>query len=363
MPVLFCIFLRINKYYKGGLNYLKDKIMSDFAVVVYSKKVAGQVEYRRLLLLLKKLWIFIKNILSKEKPNITLETIELYEDVKINIITLPYTLEELKELKSTKIKGITENINNICNSVKAAECIFPKSMEKIQITNSDTRNSDRCRRLYKALVKESINRLYLERNAEINALEVVIVQGDNNHELLTIINIILPLFKYITVLSSDRASLNDETGRIYSETGISIILSNDFRHGLKNADFIINLSNDNEKIFNGNVNRKAIILNYGRMDFAKVTTESIFITGINFELPQEVISKIKNNIYEFYKKHELVELIVLNKFENCCKCDYPNIDNVLVESISKEFRRCGFKISSFKGRHNILNLNDIRKYT
>jgi len=321
--------------------------MSDFALVIYEQQDIIPAQQKS----------FVGRLLSalkRTKYDCICKKIDFYENVSVYVIKLPWSLGRILSLNKNKINAM---INGKCRENGITECLVPRELSEVLSIDGFTRGSSRKEILYKLLILNILKEIYSMKNIEISSVDVAIISGNNNEELLCIVRLLSALFKYITIISSNRESIDSEINKIYVDSGLSIGVTSDYRSGLKSADLIINLGDSNEHIFNSKINPKALILNYGKLDINKILAENTLIKGIEIALPHNIDSKIDKEIYQYYDKAEISLTILDHRFLNS---DILNPFNIgISRKVSKQFEKDGWKISGFIGRRRKLTVDEI----
>jgi hypothetical protein len=321
--------------------------MSDFALVIYEQHDIMPAQHHS----------FAGRILSalkRTKYECTCKKIDFYRNVSAYVIKLPWSLERILSLDKHKIGAM---ISSKCRENGATECLVPRELWGVLSTDGFTRSNSCDELLYKLLILDILNEIYSTKNIEISLVDVAIVSGNNGDELFCIVRLLSTLFKYITIISSEREGIDSEINDIYVDSGLSIGVTSDYKNGLKNADLIINLGDSNEHIFNAKINPKALILNYGKLDINKILAENTLINGIEIALPHSIDSKVDKEIYQYYEKPEISLTILTHRF-----LSYDilrEFNKELSKKASKQFEKDGWRISGFIGRRRKLTVDEI----
>jgi len=325
--------------------------MSDFALVTFvqpNEMTAAEPNFfRRVLAALKKPRYEFKS-----------ERVELYKNVSAYIIKLPFSQDKLPSLNMT---GISKAIAGLCKKNAIADCFLPRELDGVLKIDGCSKVGAYGRLLYKSLILDIIYKIYSGKNIEISELDIVVVQGARKEELYSVIRLLSPIVKYITVITDDKQKIENEINRFYIDFGISIGVTTDYRSSLKSADLIINLGDSNEHIFNSIINPKALVLNFGDLNINKVLSENVLINGIEVSIPERISAKLGREVHQHYSMGELSEIVLFHRFYNG-DGSVNAFNYKLAKKVSEEFKKDGCSISGFVGRRRVLKINDIPIY-
>ena len=271
------------------------------------------------------------------------ETLEITGEIVIHLIRIPYSMEEYRELNDKKRQMILRDAMEICRSKGVKHCILPfKIQEDIESEGFYKKCWDG-KILYRALLVNIINRVCYIKDLDINSIEIAIINGNDNAELLQIVKLISSFIKFVTIITKDM-SINKEIEEIFYETGTSIGVSGDYSNTLKRADLIINLGDAEE--FNCFIKEKVVVLNYGKAaDFYKKVW---VINDIKVELPLSVAFKLDESLLELYKVNEIAEMLIMNKVgypmvDEGCKFDLD-----FIAKMTEVFDNDGYELEGFE---------------
>ncbi len=285
----------------------------------------------------QKLWLF-----RREDKSHWFETLELSDDLSINLIRIPYSMEKYKELKDKSKARILKDVKQICFEKGAKYCILPYKTQEDNEDEGFYKNCNNGKILFKALLVNIINKICSMRNLDINSIEITIINGDDNTELLQIVKLLSSFTKFITIITKDMC-IKNEVEEIFYETGTSICISEDFSN-IKRADIIINLGDaENFKYF---ITKKTVVLNYGKAtDFNKKTW---VINDIRVSLPLNIISKVDNSLWELYNVNEISEMLVLHKAGYSAIGDGVKNDPDYISKLADVFDKDGYKLDGLE---------------
>jgi len=327
-------------------------VMADFALVVFSEEKAKTTSViDGIINFFKKMPCLFK----KHDLDLYTKKVELYQGLNAYIVKLPYSVEEFRELRPDRLKRI---ISETGVKIGTDNCILPCFITQSHGSKEAVGNSYDGGLLYKSLLLNILEEVYSKSRLELSDLEIAVAQGEGNAELFAFVRLLSSRVKYITVLVNDRSSVEGEVNRIFADLGLSIGLTADYRNGLKNTDIVVNLGGIAQFSKGAAVNTKALVVNYCQSENLKAFSGNIVVNGVQVGLPGIIRQKIDNYVFEYFNIMEISEIVLLNKLgfkESIVK----HIDVELMEMVSREFKRDGFEITGFKGRHSILDPEQI----
>jgi len=297
--------------------------------------------------------VAIENKESEKDDDFEVKKIEINDNTTIFMAKLPYTAEKVQN-RASKINEFAYNLINE-NNIKT--CILSEELNKKVKFEWSSNLIFNGQFLYKALIINLLEEICTNNSIKISDLDITIIHGKNDEELFPILRLLSPRAKYMTIITERKGELEGEINYIYDETGLSVSLTTDLKAALKNAYVVINLDQLSD-IHNLKFNSKAVIINYNNSYSVKSMSENTLINGIELNFPVKLLQKLDKDIFKNFNKNELAETILLHK------TDYDKAKDVLYKQeiffkISNEFKRDGFKITGFRGRHNLLRIDDI----
>jgi len=330
--------------------------MSDFALVIYPEQKQEELPEGKFGKYFEGLMEIMHSMLKISEPEEEFEAVELYDNLKAYLIELPFNpVDTGKSCNSSKIGRF---ISKACAKVNMANCILPRGIPEICGFDGGIRNSFTGRYLYKALLISILDEIYTKRGTKISELDIAIVEGESGDELFSIITSLTPLVKYLTVLVNDNEAVEREINRIYTDTGLSVMMTGNLKSGCKNADLIINLGGIREAI--SGIKPKAVVLNYDNSGACNILGEYVLINGIEVSLPEETLARIGGLACKHFSKLELAEIILSHRVNMEDKIIANCMDFESMSGLSREFKKTGCRVTGFKGRHNIFKAEDIK---
>ncbi|MCX8129174.1 MAG: hypothetical protein N3I35_03625 [Clostridia bacterium] len=326
--------------------------MSDFALLICKKEgVEGEKEKN----FLKYLYTLLRDRVKEPQIGELLKSYELFDEVKAHIMSLPFSESEIG-LKTAKVKRILSLLKEECKGIC---CIVPEKVSGMYPFEGFISGVFTGKHLYKSLLIQIIDEVYTKKNIEVSALDIAIIHSGKYGDLHTAISQLSPYVKFLTVVTEEKEQVEEEANELFYDTGLAVRVTNEYRSGLKSADLIINFADSKEFVFNTRINPRAIILNYGNINCSKILTDNTIINGLDIEIPQAISTRLGGNIFDYYSRSEIAEIIICYKTEASTNLLEGIQDFTLYNNISKEFKKMGFKITGFIGRRNIFKARDI----
>lgn len=290
----------------------------------------------------------------------------LYEDLTMNLIELPYSLEGLTQKEMRKAERI---ISLMCEKKGLECCVISEKMRAIKDICEPGRPKLITYKgdiLFRALIERILRSLAGGKIENLCNCEVAIIEGNSKEELFAFISCLMPLVKYLNIFTRSRAKIEDEVNRIYEESGLSIGIISDSLYPLKDADIIINLADLSSMPYRPRVKKGAIIINYGKLNNVVMPNESIVINGIDVTIPVSLALKLPRKVCGSFSRLEIAEMIICSRLglekEMISGSAGYNIFYDLMASISKEFDEQGYSISHFIGLHGKITKSTKRYY-
>jgi hypothetical protein len=329
--------------------------MSDFALFTCKKEEPEQEKPKSIFQYFYK--FFARKIKEPDLEDFINE-IALLENVNACILKIPYTIDKIG-VKTSRIAQFGEMLKSKYSNIT---CITPKKFSGIIPFEGCISNVFTGKVLFKSLLIQIIDEIYTKKNIEISALDITIIHGESYQELYAVLYQLAPYVKFITIITEDRERVEEDVDKIYYDTGLSVRVTNEYRSGMKSADLIINFADDKEFVFNTRINPRALIINYGSINFNKLLSGNIIINGIEVGMPSTIYSKFDKEIFEYYNRVELAEIILSHKTFLSGKLIEGLFDFDLSCTLSEEFKKTGFHITGFAGRRNMFKVGDIKLY-
>jgi hypothetical protein len=191
----------------------------------------------------------------------------------------------------------------------------------------------------------------------MSSLDIVVIPGNDMEELFTTVRLLEPGISFLTVAAPNRAPFEAGLAAIADETGLSVNISADFRHVLKNAELIINFE-DTSVITRYRMNPKSLIINLYGPGKSKIAGENTVINGVEYELPERIINVFGRDVLHFFGKKEIADIFICHELG--LYGDF--VFNELIEqSVRSLFNEKGMTITGFSGRRGVLRVENVLK--
>lgn len=298
-------------------------------------------------------WAFhwVSVITGRLHPDNLVKGIRLHDERSLVVIKLPYTTRELRGIAGNKANRF---INRVCSDFNIPEPIIP-----LEIRDALGRgNSEPCgcggKVLFKSLLVDILEEICTARSIKISDPDIVFVSEASCPELYTYLSLLSPLVKYVTLITRDRNTVEEDINRIFEDTGLSIGVTTDFRSGLRNADIIINLCGLKECAAL-RLKNKAVLINLEGVKITGVTGQNTVINGVEISLPHKLVHEIGREMLDFFSTEEIAEAILSAESE-----DWTDSSGTgFVKGMSQSFKRMGCRITGFLGQYNRIRISDI----
>jgi hypothetical protein len=305
---------------------------------------------------LKRLLQQAYRIIKKPRPDRYIKEIDFDTDSGFNLISLSlqYSARDFENKGEKLFKAIASFFEghkiDIC-MVPSELCNFiPKDQDIFYCFSGTT--------VYKSLLVLIIKEICDRNHLNMNEMDIAIVQGDKKEEVLTFAKLLSPYVRYLTLITHEGHCIEEEINNIYAESGLSIGVTNDIKGGIKNRDFVVNLGNLKSSHLDIKYDANTWIINYGDEEINKSICKNTIINGVEVSFPKNINTKIMDieDIGNSYSKLQITEAYLFLKLNkgNTYRFDIDSVN--IYESIAQEFKKDGFKIIGFKGRHGIVQV-------
>lgn len=299
-----------------------------------------------------------------------LHKLPVYNSMNLCIVKLPHGLDFIKSCGGKRVKKISKATETFCKVNNLQNCILTDAL-------SDSGHFDYCRKgifngqyLYKSLLNNILDEIYTKRGIIIRSLDIVVIRGENDFELLNTLRLLSERVKYITVISEESAGIEGEFDAILSNSGLSIVIARKSDRVIKNADLIINLLTPNSetnfqdistKTLIQNIRAKTLIIDYALQTGIGYFDAGILIRGVETVLPVNILKQIDTAVYNFFSMTAVSEMLLCYKLNigNSLPVKASDLSYETMKSISEEFKRDGFRFGRFVGRHGQVALDEI----
>jgi len=211
--------------------------------------------------------------------------------------------------------------------------------------------------IFKALLLPVLEEIYSKSGIRLDNLDTVFVNGENTVELKTMVKQLEPFVRYVNIAASDKVVVEGELSDICMDSGITIIVSSDFKSILRNADLIINLG-EIEAISKSRIKPESMVIHFSSRPSIAVQGEYTFISGVEYTFPGSQYNMFGEDINRNYSKSELTEIIIAFKAGLLNGGSYNEATAAKILGI---FKKNCCKITGLHGRRGILKLENVVK--
>ncbi len=279
-------------------------------------------------------------------------------NLNCHLLNLPYLLTDMKELSDRKIRKLEQQITQECHDANIEEIIYPKNLIRLGIFDCVTPIYTG-RYIYESLLLRILNEIFTQRGIKLSNLDIAFIHGDNYEELYSLVWLLSPFIKYLTIVTEDKDIIMNELERLCEDTGLSVRLTNNLKNGLSECDVIVNLLNLADFNNATRIKSKAIVINYNNSDISRLFGTNEIINGIEIKIPDKIKTIIPEEVQKLYTSTELSEIMLSHKEELGGFLTSSSYKLEALVSLDQEFERLGFKINGFVGRHGFLKRENI----
>ena len=278
---------------------------------------------------------------------------------EICVIEIPFPVNFLSACGERTLGKLKKWISDECARLEVRFCLYSgELLQKTRLAPAETDSGRFGEYLFKALLPGVMEEIFLQRGIRPGELDIAVIAGHSRTELLTVLSCVLPMVKYITVVTHDKEQIREEAGRIFEETGLSMMVTSDYEASLKYSDLIINLGNLHGEGTRIKPNRRSIILNYGHKNVPDRLAENTVINGVAITLPGQLQAFPGDRIINRFDKGQLAWVMLTMKlFGDVCR-ELP--DCARLRQIYRAFRSEGYGIAEYAGRHGTVGKEQIR---
>lgn len=304
---------------------------------------------------------FFRSLRKEKFFNGALKTVQVDKELELSLITLPYTLAELRKIRSRRrIRQINEFLYTARREQDFAYCIVPECIAEIHSFENCICSPFTGEYLYRCLLGNILEDIFTKRGINIWDLDIVLAQGERRESLYTVIELLSPIVRFLTVVSDEQDQIEEEAGETFLDSGLSVIITSDWKSAFKNADVIINLKQEQEIASNIKTKKGSVFINISGLKASAIHCESALIQGLHVGIPRSLYDQLDSNVWNFLEPCELAEAIItigLGLEEQVMHKEFPQFE--LMKKASKEFKKGGYRLTGFAGRHNTLYASDI----
>lgn len=304
---------------------------------------------------------FFRSLRKEKFFNGALKTIQVDEELELSIITLPYTLAELGKIRSRRrIRQVNEFLYTAYREQGFACCIVPECIAEIHSFENCICSPFTGEYLYRCLLGNILEDIFTKRGINIWDLDIVLAQGEQRESLYAVIELLSPVVRFLTVVSDEQDQIEEEAGETFLDSGLSVIITSDWKSAFKNADVIINLKEEKEAASNIKTKKGSVLIDISGLKAPAIHCESALIQGLHVGIPRSLYDQLDSNLWSFLEPCGLAEAIItmnLGLEGQVMQKEFPQFEPM--KKVSKEFKKGGYRLKGFAGRHNTLYASDI----
>lgn len=292
---------------------------------------------------------------AEEKDNDNVDQIQLYENLSVLVLHLPWRMKEIENMEISRIERYLERIKA---KFEIGSIYLPEGF----LGNSDIEWCKKSviseRELFRCLLPGILEDFISESRNEMSELNISIIHGDDDQGLERIIAWLSPKVKYLTVITDRKEKAQGISDEAFEEYGLCIGLTGDYKSGLRNADIVINLADLSGLNTRLRTNPKAWVFNLGPVDSARAFGESKMIKGVRIRLPQSVLQQMGKEVMKYYKMDDIVRMILTERVSPTVKSYNFNTGAEREQLILSEFRKCGLSAAGHVGGHGGIHVGN-----
>lgn len=290
----------------------------------------------------------------------SIEKLEPSDEVEINIITLPYTLQELQTLSKRRLKQINKFLAGVGSKTGSELLILPESIARIQSFDHCIINPFKGDYLYKCLLIQIINEIFYRRDIKTWEIDIAIIQGTHRKSLYNLIELLSPMVRFLTIISEEKEEIEEEANEAFLDSGLAIAITSDWKGVLKQADLIINLDEEKGYIKKAKTKEEALLINLGRLEAVDIICESIVVDGVDIDIPAGLKRIFDKSLFSYFQYVEIAEMLILYSVGTGTEANRNSFPEPhTVKQIIKEFKKWNFSIRGFMGRRGKFKIEDI----
>ncbi|ODM26754.1 hypothetical protein A7W90_11320 [Clostridium sp. Bc-iso-3] len=294
--------------------------------------------------LIKNIFNILRRLLSSNLPDGAIKKAELYDEFNIFTVRLPYRLSELKKPNFFTMHRLKKIIRKLCSDYSIDRCFFPGSMPEELDIDCCIKNPFSGYFIYTAMLVNILKIISDRKGKDIRGLSVAIIHGRGHDLLYSYIKLLSTLSKYLTIITHEKDNVEKIIDDIFEETGLSVRVTDSVASGIEDAEVIVNLTDLCDFNISKNIKSNASVINYGSVKTDKIEFSDIIINDIDIILPKKFEEMMGKDVYKFYKKAELAEIILLNKLEIGTYAIGNSADYTVIDNLSRQFQNDGFKL-------------------
>lgn len=280
--------------------------------------------------------------------------LDMRTDIRILLIRLPFPASRLLSHNS---RYIERYILKLCTKMNCCRCYVPAVFRNRDCFCRFTEDKSNYSVVFKSLLIPMLDEIYLKNGLKLRNLDTVLVSGEKTTELKTMVRQLEPFVRYLNIVSSDKEAVEAELADICAESGMSVIVGNDLKSMLRNADLIIN-TGEMSTISKVRIRHEAVVINFSKLQDTVVHGEFTYISGVDFVFPAGSYKTFGEEITKNYSKQELAQILLE---ADAGILNGGIYDDATAEKIRDIFKSSGCKITGFHGRRGILKVENVQK--
>lgn len=271
--------------------------------------------------------------------------IEVDSNFAIQGVKLPYTLSELNKLGKMKRNSLDKAILKICTENSVDKCIIPAEVDCS--LRSCVKSGFTGKIVYTVLAEKILRDICTKKRISISEVDIVVIQGEDDVLPYTIIKLLSPSVKFITLITSNKEMMEKKVEQVCDETGLSVRVTNDEESALRSCDFVINYGDIKSRSIKNIVNSNAVVINYGKLEETLTELKDRVVNGVEIGLGNKYFQGLKKEIFRFYNPIELAEILLVNKSDIAINnlCDLA--DYIIIEKFKSNFEEDGFFVKRY----------------
>ena len=283
-------------------------------------------------------------------------------DLKILAAYVPFTEQQLKYLGDNDIQVLYNEIAKYFYEQNITYVILPlyiqsckKIMDLFYAQNQFYKIDEGT--ILTALLAETLKKICKIMGVHMAQLDLGIIDTALSEKGCYIIKMLSEDAKCITLITKEVEKAKQYTEEIYESTGLTIRISQDFEHTLKNINILFILDDFQEFIKKYSMDPFTIVFNLSSKKLLEKCISNIIIDHIILETPQSIKKSIQGSENIHIDIHELALYLILlhNKQEQ----DSDHIE--IYNHIRRNFYYYGYRISGIRGCNKSIELKKLGK--
>ena len=280
--------------------------------------------------------------------------IDAQTDTVILLIKLPFPASWLSLYNRQYIKRY---IVKACTGRKCCKCYMPAAFGSSEDFGTYAERKNIRTVVFKALLVPVLAEIYTKRGLRLDSLDMVLVSGEDTSELIEMVRQLEPFVRYMSIVSSDKEAVERELADICMESGVSVIIGDNCKSMLRNADLVINLG-EIAAISKLRIRPEAVVIHFSSLSGTAAKGEYTFISGVEYTFPAVWYKVFGEDINKNYSKSELTEILMAFKAGLFNGGTY---NETMAAEIQEVFKSNCCRITGFRGRRGVLKVENVLK--